>query len=70
MSTVSKYVYKLEPVLGMWRFKNLFVDFLQEAPYFLAVRVKADSDYGANQAEKKRELRGGTPCKILFVIFS
>ena len=35
-----------------------------------AVQVKYESDSGVNQAEKRKELRGGTTCKNLVVIFS
>ena len=55
----------------MWRFWDIVVDLLQEAPYFFAERVKSDSDSGVKRTEKeKRELHGGTPCKILVVCFS
>ena len=33
-------------------------DLLQEAPYFFASRVKADSDYEVNHAKKKKDYVG------------
>ena len=56
--------YELEPGLGLCRYYNLVVDLLQEATYFFAALLKSDSDSGVNRAEKKN-LRWGTPCKIL-----
>ena len=37
---------------------NLVVDLLQEAPYFFEVRVKAESDFRMNRADKKRAMWG------------
>ena len=61
-------LYELESGLGLCSFNNLVVDPLQEATYFFSARVKADSDSGVDWPEKKN-LRGGTPCKILVVCF-
>ena len=44
---------KLKPGLGLCRYYNLIVDLPQEAPYFFAALLKADSNYGFNQVEKK-----------------
>ena len=53
-------VYKLEPGLGLFNIYNLFVDLLQDAPYFFAALLKADPDSGVTRTEKKK-VRGGTP---------
>ena len=45
----------------MWRICYIVVDILEEAPYFFAARVKADSDSGVNWVKKKIDLHGGTP---------
>ena len=61
--------YELEPSIGLCRYYNLVFDLLQEAPYFFAARLKADSNPSVTRTEKKN-LRGVTPCKILVVPFS
>ena len=50
-------VSELEHVRGMCRIYNLVVDLQQEAPYFFAAQLKADSDSGVTRTKKK--LRGG-----------
>ena len=54
-------VYKLDPGIVLCHIYNLVVDLFQEAPYFFAARLKADSDYGVTR--RKNKLRGGSPCK-------
>ena len=45
-------VYKLDPSLVMCFIYNLVVDLQQEAPYFSAAQLKADSDSGLTWTEK------------------
>ena len=51
-------VSELKPVLGLFRIYNLVVDLQQEASYFFAVQLKADSDSGVTRNEKKTSYVG------------
>ena len=51
---VSKSVFELKLVLGLWRFWNIVFDLLQEVPYFLEAILKYGTYSRVNRVENTK----------------